>query len=200
MRKILSIRCCIAVIISFFISLNGQSQETYNYVEQMPEPIVNINKFLNEHVVYPPDARQAGIEGKAIIKFIIDSLGNVLEPKVVRSVHPSLDSESVRVIRLLPKWIPGKQNGKNVNTYYTLPITFKLEEQRLLELFDSSGKIVIEYADKIPAPKFNLENYIKQNMIPPEEYKNGPVKGNVKIKVLISEEGKVLKYQVVGSV
>lgn len=114
-------------LLGLFFSVSINAQEIFSYVEQMPEPSLNINEFLSNNLKYPSHAKEQNIEGKVIVKFVVDSAGNIVNVTVPRSVHSSLDSESIRVVSMMPKWKPGKQNGKAVNVYYTIPISFKLE-------------------------------------------------------------------------
>ncbi|MDE6345014.1 MAG: energy transducer TonB, partial [Muribaculaceae bacterium] len=67
-----------------------------------------------------------GIQGQVVVQFVVTKDGSVGEVKVVRSKDPDLDKEAVRVVKTLPKFIPGKMNGQNVNVWFTLPIRFKL--------------------------------------------------------------------------
>ncbi len=101
-------------------------QYTFNYVEQMPEPTYNLLEYIFKNIKYPDEARDKNITGRVIVKFIVDEEGNITDPVVLRSPDKSLSDESLRVIRTLPKWNPGKKDGKNVRVYFTLPIKFSL--------------------------------------------------------------------------
>lgn len=103
-----------------------QSGEVYTVTEIMPTFRENVNLWLSKKVKYPAAAVKKKEEGRVIIKFIISQTGEVQKPQIIRSVSPSLDKEALRVISSMPKWNPGKQNGKPVAVYYTLPISFKL--------------------------------------------------------------------------
>ncbi|ADQ79517.1 TonB family protein [Paludibacter propionicigenes WB4] len=98
-----------------------------DFIEQMPQfpgGEKELFKFINKNLKYPitgPD-----VFGKVMCRFIVNSDGSVSNPEVIRSLDPACDKEAVRVIKLLPKFIPGKQNGVNVSVWYILPITFKL--------------------------------------------------------------------------
>jgi len=83
-------------------------------------------KFISKNVVYPEEARKKNLEGKVVIKFIIETDGSISNVEVVQSVAPILDEEAVRVIKLMPKWKPGKQRGKFVRVYFQIPIRFSL--------------------------------------------------------------------------
>ena len=103
-----------------------QSGDVYTVTEIMPTFRENVNLWLSKKVKYPAAAVKKKEEGRVIIKFIISPTGEVQKPQIIRSVSPSLDKEALRVISSMPKWNPGKQNGKPVAVYYTLPISFKL--------------------------------------------------------------------------
>jgi len=84
-------------------------------------------KFIMENVVYPEDAIINEIEGKVYIQFIVDSLGNVKKPKVVRSISPILSEAALDVIDKMPNWTPGRIDGENYDSYFRLPINFDLD-------------------------------------------------------------------------
>ena len=100
----------------------------FGVVEQMPSfPGGNkaLMKFLDDNLRYPAEARAMGIQGRVVVTFVVERDGNIDSIKVIKKVSPELDREALRVIRLMPKWNPGKQNGKTVRTKYTIPIIFK---------------------------------------------------------------------------
>lgn len=104
-------------------------EEVYVVVEELPEFLAdggNIQAFLSRNLRYPKEAVDKKIQGKVMVSFIITKIGRVTNVRVIRSVHPLLDQEAIRVISIMPKWKPGKQNGKAVNTSYTVPINFHL--------------------------------------------------------------------------
>ena len=81
--------------------------------------------FLRENTKYPEQALKDSIEGRVVVAFVIDTDGSITKPEVVRGVHPLLDAEALRVVKLMPKWEPGSENGTPVKVRYNLPITFK---------------------------------------------------------------------------
>jgi protein TonB len=100
----------------------------FKFVEQMPEFNGDINAYLSSKLRYPDDAREAGTEGKSYIQFVVNEDGSVSGVEVFRSSgSTSLDNEAKRVVAAMPHWKPGKQQGKAVKVYYTVPITFKLD-------------------------------------------------------------------------
>jgi len=110
------------------ITYNGE--RIFKFCEIMPEfpgDKQALTKFLLDNIVYPKPARELGIDGTVTVSFIVDKNGKIGDIKIVRSPHNLLSAEAMRVVKLMPKWIPGKQHGKAVNVYYTLPITFQLD-------------------------------------------------------------------------
>lgn len=84
-------------------------------------------KFLNKTLKYPSAAQRANVDGKVFVSFIVEKDGSITDLQVLKSVGFGLDEEATRAIKLMPKWIPGKQNGRNVRVKFTMPVIFKLE-------------------------------------------------------------------------
>lgn len=102
--------------------------EIFTYVEQMPEAPFDVSEYLSKTIVYPKDAQMKNIEGRVLVKFVVDENGFVKNVTIAKSVYPSIDSTALAVIRKMPKWKPGRSKGKPVKVYYTLPIKFRLED------------------------------------------------------------------------
>lgn len=104
------------------------TNNVYRQVKDMPEFRGDVSEWLGSHLQYPDAARNAGAEGRVIVEFVIAKDGSVSRPKAVRSSSvPSLDAEALRVVKMMPKWNPGRHKGRPVAVYFSLPITFKLE-------------------------------------------------------------------------
>ena len=84
-------------------------------------------QYLAKNIKYPPKAEKKGIEGKVMINFIVEKDGSISNVKVVRHIHPLLDKEAERVIKAMPKWSPGKQEGKPVRVKFNIPVAFRLK-------------------------------------------------------------------------
>ena len=82
--------------------------------------------FLGQNLKYPQDAFKQGIEGRVVVRFTVSKEGSIKDINVIRSLSPSCDAEAVRVVSIMPKWVPGMQKGKPVDVIYTLPFSFKL--------------------------------------------------------------------------
>ena len=108
-----------------------EQMELFGMVEEMPGfrgGEQKLFEFIGNNVVYPQEAKEAGIEGKVFVEFYIEGDGTVCDAKVLRGLGYGCDEEALRVIGLMPKWSPGKQRGKAVRVRYTLPVNFKLSK------------------------------------------------------------------------
>jgi protein TonB len=107
-----------------------EETKVFDVVEQMPSfpgGDAELMKFLHDHMKYPAVAEENGIQGRVICTFVVERDGSITDVKVIKSVDPSLDKEAIRVLKSMPKWIPGKQNGSAVRVKYTVPVTFRLQ-------------------------------------------------------------------------
>ncbi len=101
-----------------------EENEPFYIVEQMPEVVGGL-EALYKLVDYPPLARRAGVQGRVTVQFVVDEQGNVLDPVVLKSVHPLLDEAALAAIQQV-RFTPGRQRGKAVKVKMSLPINFKL--------------------------------------------------------------------------
>jgi protein TonB len=105
-------------------------EEIFTIVEKMPEfpgGLEALFKYLSETMEYPDMAKDAQIQGKVYITFVVDKKGGIAGVKVLRGIGGGCDEEAVRVVENMPKWNPGKQRGKPVKVQYNLPINFILK-------------------------------------------------------------------------
>ena len=104
--------------------------KVFDVVEEMPSfPGRNaaLMSYLNSNTKYPVVAQENGVQGRVIISFVVERDGSISDVKVARSVDPSLDREAQRVVKSMPRWTPGKQNGQTVRVKYTVPVVFRLQ-------------------------------------------------------------------------
>ena len=107
-----------------------EETKVFDVVEQMPSfpggPSA-LFEYLSKNIKYPVVAEENGIQGRVIVSFVVERDGSITDVRVVKSVDPSLDKEAQRVVKSMPRWIPGKQNGSAVRVKYTVPVTFRLQ-------------------------------------------------------------------------
>ena len=107
-----------------------EETKVFDVVEQMPSfpggPSA-LMQYLSSNIKYPVVAEENGVQGRVVCTFVVERDGSITDVRVIRSVDPSLDKEAVRVVKSMPKWIPGKQNGSAVRVKYTVPVTFRLQ-------------------------------------------------------------------------
>ena len=106
------------------------NEKIYDVVEippSFPGGQAALLAWIASHVNYPQKAMESRIEGRIIVGFVIECDGSVSQAKIIRSVDPLLDDEAIRVVMGMPKWTPGRQNGKNVRVKYNVPVNFRLQ-------------------------------------------------------------------------
>lgn len=102
----------------------------YDCVEQMPSfpgGSQKLKEFIEENLRYPKELEETCVQGRVIVRFIVERNGKLSNVKVVKSVHPALDKEALRIVKLMPRWIPGRQNGITVRVKCYIPIIFRLK-------------------------------------------------------------------------
>lgn len=107
-----------------------KTETVYDVVEEMPSfpgGASGLMAYLSQNIKYPVVAEENGIQGRVVLTFVVERDGSITDVRVVKSVDPSLDAEAKRVIRSMPRWKPGKQNGSAVRVKYTTPVTFRLQ-------------------------------------------------------------------------
>jgi protein TonB len=103
----------------------------YDVVEQMPcfpGGQGKLVEFIEENMQYPKECAEKGIYGRVIVAFVVERDGQLSNIRVVKSVHRALDKEALRIVNLMPRWIPGEQNGVTVRVKYIIPIRFSVKK------------------------------------------------------------------------
>lgn len=107
-----------------------EENKVFDIVEQQPlfpgGPAA-LNKYLSENTKYPDVAQENGVQGRVTVQFVVEKDGSISDVHVLRGVDPSLDKEAVRVVKSMPRWTPGKQNGITVRVNYRVPVLFRLQ-------------------------------------------------------------------------
>lgn len=130
LMSMMAVFCLTTVNAQKTVVSQNKDQKVFDVVEQMPEypgGMQAMLDYLSANIKYPADALKQKIEGRVIASFVVETDGSVSDIKLHKKVFPSLDSEAVRVIEGMPRWIPGKQKGKTVRVKYTIPVNFRLK-------------------------------------------------------------------------
>ena len=108
---------------------NASDEKIFDVVEQPPSfpgGQAALLSYLSKNVKYPEEALKDNVQGRVIVGFIVEKDGSVSNAKIIRGVDSALDKEAIRIVMSMPKWTPGRQNGRNVRTKYNVPVNFKL--------------------------------------------------------------------------
>ena len=108
------------------VSDKGKVYQVVGQQPSFPGGMRELSYYLANNVKYPIDAAENNVEGRVLVTFVIEHDGSISNVNITNSVYPSLDKEAIRFVSGMPKWIPGKANGKTVRVKYTIPITFRL--------------------------------------------------------------------------
>jgi len=131
--KILLVACLLTTSHRLIAQVTPEVQkehdgEVFEYIEEMPSFPYNVGEYLAEHLKYPKKARKNNIEGKVVASFIVQEDGSLDSIRIIKAIGGGCDEEVIRVIKGMPAWTPGKQNGKIVKVMFNLPVAFKLED------------------------------------------------------------------------
>ena len=122
--------CCLTTVSAQKTVVAEKNQKVFDVVEQMPQfpgGSMALFEYLMQNVKYPEDAEKQKVEGSVIANFVVEADGTIANVGVSRPVFPSLDAEAIRVLKAMPKWTPGRQDGKAVRVRYVVPVRFKLK-------------------------------------------------------------------------
>ena len=133
-RKNVSLKVALMMLVLLFSFTTSTAQTkkndmVFDVVEVMPQfpgGQIAMLQYLMKNIKYPEQAMKEGIQGRVTVRFIVEKDGSISDVKPVLSVHPLLNKEAVRVVKSMPKWSPGKQNGKPVRVRFNVPVMFKL--------------------------------------------------------------------------
>ena len=104
-----------------------KKSEPLVYVQQMPQFVGDMTAYINGHLEYPVAARESNIEGKVLIRFVVNEDGSVSDATIMQGIGGGCDQEAQKMVNGMPKWKPGKQNGTPVKVFFTLPVKFVLQ-------------------------------------------------------------------------
>lgn len=108
-----------------------EENKVFDMVEEMPSfpgGQAALMQFLLSNTHYPAVAQENGVQGRVTVSFVVEKDGSITDVQVARSADPSLDKEAIRVVKSMPRWTPGRQNGSTVRVKFNVPVTFKLQQ------------------------------------------------------------------------
>ena len=167
------------------------SDTIFRVAEKMPEfpgGSAAMFTYIRQSIQYPKEAE--GQEGRVILQFTVDTLGLLHDVMVVRSRHPALDAEAVRVVQSMPAWIAGEHNGRKVPVRYTLPVAFEA----------TYGFDEVDVKPEFPGGEQAMFQNLSMNLRYPVEAVNNGEKGRVVVGFTITDQGKIQDVHVVESV
>ena len=168
---------------------------------QFPGGDAALVNFLNANIKYPPKAAQDRIEGKVIVQFMVKKSGKIDDIKVLRSVRKDLDNEAVRVVKMMPDFIPAKQDGELTDMPYTIPVSFKLfDEMEPLTVSEGSDVPDDFEPPMFPGGERALMEFLKENVKYPPMAAKRKTQGRVVMTFVVDKTGKVTEIKVAKSV
>lgn len=111
-------------------SATSNGEKIYEAVEelaQFPGGHGALTKWIGENLIYPEESKSLGVEGIVIVRFVVEKDGAISNPVVAKGIDKVLDKEAIRLVKKMPKWVPGRNNGNPVRSKFTLPVKFKLQ-------------------------------------------------------------------------
>lgn len=167
-----------------------------------------LQRYLDAILQYPADALEQQISGIVYVRFGVLVDGSIDNVEVVRSLTPSFDAEALRIMKTMPKWTPGTQNGAPISVYYTLPIMFKYpftnNTQKTTETVETQRTVATQNTISSTPPQFpggsqDRLNWLSKNLIFPEDAVQLGIDGRVEVGFFVDEDGSLTDIKVVES-
>ena len=175
----------------------NDNDSIYNVVSEnasFPGGDVAAYNWITKNMTYPEECRKKGIQGRVVISFVVNKDGSIVDAEVVRSPHPALAAEGLRVIRSMPKWKPAKEGGKVVRSRFNIPIMFRVNKDKLSEPAQPqkpqspqslTQKAVQDWFGTQPA----LMTHLMKNTRYPKECQEQGFQGKVVVSVNVDQDG-----------
>ena len=207
MKRLLSI--IVVLFAGIAVTTAIEQDKVYRSVAQMPRfpgGEAALMKYIDSHLQEPQIEEK--IVGNVILQFVVESDGNIGEAKVVRSLHPDYDKEALRVVKSLPKFTPGRQNGQAVAVWYTLPVIFKqrgdydrgygyIQSPSFGGHRDTTIYRSVEHMPQFPGGEAALMKYINSHLQKPSTQER--IDGSVIVQFVVQSDGSIGEVKVVRS-
>lgn len=150
----------------------------------MPVSGYDYNDYITKHIKYPDTAYRKNITGQVIVRFIVTETGDIDSVCVLRGIGGGCDEEAIKVVKGMPSWNPGKQNGKPVKVYFSIRVSFSKN-------LSSAEVAAIANARKAAIPKrdYNFLQYVKDSLRYPAYARQNNIEGDVNVKFAVDEDG-----------
>ena len=158
--------------------------------------------WLAKHIKYPPKAQENNIQGRVFVQFVVDKDGSIMDVKAVRSPHPWLSREAVRVVSEMPKWKPAMRGGKPVRSRFNLPIMFKLSSGETSSASSGGDDRVFEVVEtnaEFPGGEQVLREWLSKNMKYPKIAQEKGIQGSVSVQFVVDKDGSISDVKVLRS-
>ena len=164
--------------------------KVYTYVEQMPEPGYDITSYLSKHLQYPDSAADNNIQGRVVVKFVVNEDGTISNCKVEKGIGGGCDKAALDVLMNMPKWKAGIHNGQAVKVQTMLPVTFALTEENR----------IFKYVDQMPIIGCDYYKYMTENLRYPARAIKKKTHGTAAINFVVNEDGSVSNVRNLNSI
>ena len=175
--------------------LPPSTPSVFTYVEQMPEAGYDFNLYLKYNLLYPDSARKLNIQGRVIVRFVVNEDGSISDFTLLKGIGGGCDEEARRLVSNMPPWKPGKQNGVAKKVYYTIPVDFKLKNIEPAQTATNSKATIYTYVDQMPEPGYSFLDYFSRNF-----HYTGVTDttfvSHILVKFIVNEDGSISNCQV----
>ena len=184
--------------------------EIYDVVEvnaQFPGGDAACMKWIKDHIKYPEECIEKEIQGRVQTSFVVEKDGSITDAKVLRSPHPLLSEEAIRVVKAMPKWAPAKVKGQTVRSRFNLPVSFRLSADVVTEqgtpsaTYSDNDSIygVVDELASFPGGEAACMKWLSDHIKYPEECKKEGIEGRVHVQFVINKDGSIPEVKVLRS-
>ena len=179
------------------VNVNDSIYNVVSEIAEFPGGAMAASNWVSKNMTYPEECRKKGIEGRVVIKFVVNKDGSIVDAEAVKSPHPALSAEALRVVKSMPKWKPAKEGGKVVRSRFNIPIVFKLsgkkpqsasaqpQKPQSPQSLTDEQKAVQDWYGTQPA----LMTHLMKNTRYPKECQEQGFQGKVVVSVNVDQDG-----------
>lgn len=189
------------------VASDGQVYDKVEQPPQFPGGYGALEQWKKQHIIYPEEAIASGAQGQVVVRFVILKTGEVADAEILRSIDPALDKEALRLVSSMPKWTPGRQDGKAVSVRWDEPVTFTLptaeeiaemerkKKEKEQQVFD-----MVEQMPKFPGGQSALMQWLSTNMKYPKIAAENGIEGRVYVSFIVRSTGEITDIKIARSV